>query len=147
MTRPIPYVKIGLDFNFGALQFEALKLPSKVKLAIFFIPTQISTLNFMIITENVELLHYCFLKLIFKSLVEPIFKNWFGHKIQKISDMSKKFCKVTLGVHMSEIDQLRQNLRGSLQKFPRIVWFSDKMSLKLPLTIRYHYAQYSSVLL
>ena len=56
---------------------------------------------------------------------ETIFKNWFGHKIQTIIDMTKIFCKVTLGVHMSKIYQFVQNLRGPLHD---TVWFLEKMS-------------------
>ena len=57
--------------HFGPLQFEALTLPCKVNLSLFYIRTHISTLNFLIIRENLELLPCCFLELIFQNLVEP----------------------------------------------------------------------------
>ena len=79
-------------------------MPCEVNLSIFYIQKHISTLNFIIIRDILELLHYCFLKLIFKKLVEPCLPILTQCSkidliiIQTVSDMSKIFfAKLLLG--------------------------------------------------
>ena len=112
------------------LPFEALEFFWLVNLSFFW--DLFITLDFMIIIENSELLHWCFLEIIFKNsylaIFDRIFKTWFGHKIQN-EHATKIFCKVVFRFCMSKICRFGQNLRGSLQKFPKIV---EKTFFKSP---------------